>query len=319
MAAVCLGTLAAVSLAVSAVVFLVVIFLAVSAQRFGPRGLALGMIAFMTLFLSLFFHAPVAQLPWVAASVVVAGVTSYHGVRLWLVPDRSVRTLRRTFAAFRRSITLLLADLSDALEVSSERRRTRLFQRAVWRVNEAALAVEQQSERARPAVLAQGLRPAEDILLRAWHRFLGSVIGVVAGVVLASAVSGHRHLEFVLIFLRVFLGFYLIRVSYAWMVFWFTALLSVLYSLLGRYSSDLLFLRVEETAIGAFIGGVVAVVLLPSRTSPRVQRAAVETLHSVASFLEAPAVLPGRVAVERRGRAPSSRSTSRPSLAGAQR
>ncbi|WP_224372765.1 FUSC family protein [Hyalangium versicolor] len=456
-AAVCLGTLAAASLTVSTIVFLLVAFLAVSARRFGPRGLALGMIAFMTLFLSLFFHAPVAQLPWVVASVVVASVTSY-GVRLWLVPDRFDTSVRRTFSAFRRSITLLLADFSDGLALSSERRRDKLFRRAVWRVNENALAVEQQLENASSELRAHGLRPAElreymldleltaerlafeihrcldlealspeerralgerlvalrrelrdggksldsavassahataidtalsqlrelfshapqprseelfvqeeipaqdlatpgsepaplrlhpttrqaiqatvacglalfaghrvsstrwywavitsfvifnrastqgDILLRAWHRILGTVIGVVAGILLATTVSGLRDLEFALIFVCVFLGFYLIRVSYAWMVFWFTALLSVLYSLLGRYSPGLLFLRVEETLIGASIGVVVAVVLLPSRTGPRVQRAAVETLHSVASFLEASAVLPGSLAVER--------------------
>jgi uncharacterized membrane protein YccC len=83
------------------------------------------------------------------------------------------------------------------------------------------------------------------------------------------------------------------------MVFWFTALLSVLYSLLGRYTPGLLFLRVEETLIGAVIGAVVAVVLLPSRTGPRVQQAATAALHSVASFLEAASVLPGSMAVER--------------------
>jgi uncharacterized membrane protein YccC len=138
-----------------------------------------------------------------------------------------------------------------------------------------------------------------DILLRAWHRILGTLIGVVAGILLATVVSGHRDLEFALIFVCIFLGFYLIRVSYAWMVFWFTALLSVLYSLLGRYSPGLLFLRVEETLIGAGIGAVVAVVLLPSRTGFRVQRAAVEALHSVASFLDAVAVVPGSEAVER--------------------
>lgn len=467
-AAVCLGTLSAASLRISALVFLLVIFLAVAARRFGPRGQALGMIAFMTLFLSLFFHAPVAQLPWVITSVVVAALTSY-GVRVWLVPDRPTASLRRTFAAFRRSIALLLADFSDALEMSSERRRRGLFRRAIWRVNEAALAVEQHLDRADLAILAHGLRPTDvreylldleltaerlafeiarlleakplpserqalarrlaalrrelrdvgkarsrkrlagssgsndvvspssssagaaieaalrqlrelfsrppqprtsspntyedtpaleleppvlepepsrlnpatrqaiqatvacglalfaghrvssarwywaviaafvifnrastqgDILLRAWHRILGTLIGVGAGILVAALVSGHRDLEFALIFVCVFLGFYLIRVSYAWMVFWFTTLLSVLYSLLGRYSPGLLFLRVEETLIGAGIGAVVAVVLLPSRTGSRVQRAAIEALHSVASFLDSVAVVPGDVAVE---------------------
>jgi uncharacterized membrane protein YccC len=137
-----------------------------------------------------------------------------------------------------------------------------------------------------------------DILLRAWHRILGTVIGVLAGLLLANKVSGHRDLEISLIFGCVFLGFYLLQVSYAWMVFWFTTLVSVLYSLLGRYSPGILYLRVWETLIGAGIGAVVAAFLLPLRTGARVRQAAAETLHSVASFLDAAATLPGSMVVE---------------------
>ena len=75
------------------------------------------------------------------------------------------------------------------------------------------------------------------------------------------------------------------------MVFWFTALLAVLYSLLGLYSPELLYLRVWETLIGAGLGAVVAAVLLPAGTGAGVKRAATEALLSVASFLEAAATL----------------------------
>lgn len=468
-ATVCLASVSAASLWGSALVFLLVIFLAVFSRRFGPRGLALGMIAVMLFFMALFFHVSIAQLPWVSFSVAVGGFIAY-GVRVWLVPDRPDASLRRTFAAFRRSLSLLLADLSDVLDLPGERQRVALIRRTAGRLHDAALMVEQHLESANPERLMPGLRKAElrsylleleltagrlvfaiyrclkgplppgtlhalqarlaafryelrasskvrahetlvpgaipggaavppsasaaltieasldrlrallttpptsragasraqdeaaavrelethasepapsqirpstrqaiqatvacglaiwaghlvsstrwywaviasfvifnrastqgDILLRAWHRILGTVIGVLAGLLLANKVSGHRDLELSLVVGCVFLGFYLLQVSYAWMVFWFTTLVSVLYSLMGRYSPGILYMRVWETLIGAGIGAVVAAVLLPSRTRVRVQKATAETLHSVASFLEAAATLPGSTAVE---------------------
>lgn len=468
-AAVGVAALSAPSLWVSAIVFLGVIFLAIAAQRFGPRGVGLGMIGFMLFFLSLFFHAPVAQLPWVLASVAVGGCVAY-AVRFWLVRDRPEASVRRAFAAFRRSLSLLMVGLREVLDVPDEQRRLALLRRAAQQVNEAALAVEKEVENADPEKLIHGFRQAElreymleleltaerlvfgiyrvleagplspekrqslvaefsvlrrqlrgagtaraqsvpslnasseggaaastepaftalegsisylrelifrtpaqprmvapasqerapeqealasvgseeplhpstrqaiqatvagglailaghavsstrwfwaviasfvifnrattrgDILLRAWHRILGTVIGVLAGILLATVVRSHRDLEFSLIFVCVFLGFYLIQVSYAWMVFWFTALLAVLYSLLGLYSPELLYLRVWETLVGAGIGAVVAVVLLPARTGVGVKRAATEALLSVASFLEAAATLPSGEVLKR--------------------
>jgi hypothetical protein len=67
MMGVCLASVSAASLWGSSLVFLLVIFLAVFSRRFGPRGLALGMIAVMIFFMSLFFHVPIAQLPWACA------------------------------------------------------------------------------------------------------------------------------------------------------------------------------------------------------------------------------------------------------------
>ncbi|MFI6494624.1 FUSC family protein [Streptomyces sp. NPDC050564] len=53
-------------------VFLVVIYLAVQARRFGPRGLGLGIFGFMAFLLSQFTRAPADQLPQLGASVLVA-------------------------------------------------------------------------------------------------------------------------------------------------------------------------------------------------------------------------------------------------------
>ncbi|EAU63872.1 FUSC family protein, partial [Stigmatella aurantiaca] len=431
-AAVCLGAISAPNLVVSSLLFLGVTFLVVSARRFGPRGTALGTIAFMTFFFALFVHASAAQLPWMLASVGVGSAVAF-GVRTWLIPERALSALRRTLRVYRRSISLLLAELAQVLPSQEGRRREKRIRRAFRWVNEGAMEVEQHLERVPPEGLAPGLSkeeirerllemelaaerlassvyqgltqngltpserqdlqakvatlwresrgihspPAEsgpqaiasqdasaaatkiesalnklrevmarpfgahsgarpshasgpplppqeeaaeeagpaskplklhastrqaiqatvagglamiaghalsstrwywavvasfvvfnrastrgDILLRAWHRALGTVVGVMAGLLLATVVSGHRDIEIALLFACAFLGFYLLRVSYAWMVFWFTTLLVVLYSLTGRYSPDLLYLRLWETLAGASIGALVAVVLL---------------------------------------------------------
>ncbi|MDC0706900.1 FUSC family protein [Stigmatella sp. ncwal1] len=466
-AAVCLGAISASNLVVSSLLFLGVTFLAVSARRFGPRGTALGTIAFMTFFFALFVHASAAQLPWMLASVGVGSAVAY-GIRTWLVPERSLASLRRTLHVYRRSISLLLAELAQVLASPEGRRREKRIRRAFRRVNEGAMEVEQHLERVPPEHLApglskeeirehllalelaaerlastvyqglsqNGLTPSErqtlqahvvrlgresrglhsppqgsplpsvahqdpsttavkiegalnklrevmarpfmqhsgtprslatdvavpsqeeaapepkrlhastrqaiqatvagglamvaghalsstrwywavvasfvvfnrastrgDILLRAWHRALGTVVGVMAGLILATVVSGHRDIEIALLFVCAFLGFYLLRVSYAWMVFWFTTLLVVLYSLTGRYSPDLLYLRLWETLAGAGIGALVAVVLLPSRTRVRVWQTSADVLRSVASSLDGVAAPPSptnsRLIVER--------------------
>lgn len=459
-AAVCLGAVSALNLVVSSLVFLGVIFLAVAVRRFGPRGTALGTIAFMTFFFSLFVHASPAQLPWMLASIAIGGTVAY-GVRAWVVPERPLASLRRTLHVYRRSIRLLLAELAQVLQAPEGKLPEKQIRRAFRRVNEGAMEIEQHLERVPLEDLPPGLSkeevrghllemelcaerlasavyqgihqnslaPAErqelqarmialwrenrvpqplpfqepsasaakiqralgklqevmalpllphpgtsrlptiaaaeplpeaaapqaqpsklhaatrqaiqatvagglamiaghalsstrwywavvasfvvfnrastrgDILLRAWHRALGTVVGVLAGLLLATMVSGHRDLEIALLFACAFLGFYLLRLSYAWMVFWFTTLLVLLYSLTGRYSPDLLYLRLWETLAGAGIGAVVAGVLLPSRTRVRVWQSSAEVLRSAAASLDVVAAPPGpangRLLVER--------------------
>ncbi|SEK82860.1 Uncharacterized membrane protein YccC [Stigmatella aurantiaca] len=449
-AAVCLGAVSALNLVVSSLVFLGVIFLAVAVRRFGPRGTALGTIAFMTFFFSLFVHARPAQLPWMLASIGIGGAVAY-GVRAWGIPERPFASLRRTLHVYRRSIRLLLAELAQVLQAPEGKLPEKRIRRAFRRVNEGAMEIEQHLERVPQEDLPPGLSkeevrwhllemelcaerlasavyqglhpdslaPAErrelqarmtalwrerrgpqplpfqessasaakiqralgklqevmalpllphpgtsripaiaaaeplpeaaapraqppklhaatrqaiqatvagglamiaghalsstrwywavvasfvvfnrastrgDILLRAWHRALGTVVGVLAGLLLATRVSGHRDLEIALLFACAFLGFYLLRLSYAWMVFWFTTLLVLLYSLTGRYSADLLYLRLWETLAGAGIGAVVAGVLLPSRTRVRVWQNAAEVLRSAAASLDVVSAPPG--------------------------
>ena len=61
----------------SDVVFVVVVFAAVYVRRFGPRGRALGMVAFMAYFFTLYLRASISELPWMIGAVVVGTVCTF--------------------------------------------------------------------------------------------------------------------------------------------------------------------------------------------------------------------------------------------------
>jgi hypothetical protein len=50
------------------VMFVVVVFTAVYIRRFGPRGMALGMVTFMSYFFSLYLRAKATELPWLISA-----------------------------------------------------------------------------------------------------------------------------------------------------------------------------------------------------------------------------------------------------------
>jgi uncharacterized membrane protein YccC len=126
-----------------------------------------------------------------------------------------------------------------------------------------------------------------EILSRGWQRIVGTLAGVVAGIGVAVAVDGNTVASLVTLFGCVFLGFYLLRVSQALFMFWLTAVLALLYGLLGRFSIHVLVLRLEETAAGAVIGIAVAALVLPSSTRGTVSGHVAEFLSELDELLDA--------------------------------
>ena len=135
-------------------------------------------------------------------------------------------------------------------------------------------------------VMFTGATTVADTVERAWLRVVGTVLGAGAGLLAGAVVAGHRRLELGAAFACVFLAYWLFRVSYAWLLFWFTALIAVLYRLLGRFTPELMVLRVEETVVGAGIGVVVAAVVLPVRARTRVRAATAEVLRAAAGWID---------------------------------
>ncbi|WP_151773938.1 FUSC family protein [Streptomyces abyssomicinicus] len=121
-----------------------------------------------------------------------------------------------------------------------------------------------------------------EILVKAYRRLLGTMLGVVAGIVLAGLVGQRVELAFALVLVLVFLTHYLARLSYTLMSFFVTAMLGLLYTLLNTYSFDVLVLRLGETALGAACGLAAAVLILPVRTARRTDELLVTVLERLA-------------------------------------
>ncbi len=114
-----------------------------------------------------------------------------------------------------------------------------------------------------------------DSLRRAFHRLGGTVIGVAAGLTLATVLSGHRDAEVAAVFITMFLAIFTVKISYALYAVFLTSLIAIFYSLLGLLTPELLYLRIEQTLIGSACGAIAAFLVLPvsTRISLRIELA----------------------------------------------
>lgn len=424
--------------------FVALAFVAVLARRVGPRGFALGMIAFLAYFSALFFHADLARLPLMLTSVLLASALAY-AARFWVVRERPDTRLRLRLMALRRTVAVALHHLARLVALGHEApRRVQALRRTLAALNESALALDDLLDRldpadgsalreqvfalelaveevaaatapvftlARPsrdlvaaalsavrlavragdpasarraaralAALSQARDDAEELapieaglrallaalqidlprvrlapppaarpaaraaptwswslrqaaqvtlavalalvlgrladgraywavmaafmvfsrattrgalLVRAWQRALGTIVGVLIGLLIAYAVHGRPHLELGVLFACVFVAYYTQQVAHTWMIAAITTLIAVLYGLLGVFSPELLYLRTLETLIGVGVGAGVAMLVFPVSTRATIRGHMVDALRLLADEL-ARAFAPGR-------------------------
>jgi uncharacterized membrane protein YgaE (UPF0421/DUF939 family) len=101
---------------------------------------------------------------------------------------------------------------------------------------------------------------------KALFRVAGTVAGIGVGLLLVNVIGDNTALSITVILVALFLGFYLMRINYAFMVMGITVMVSQLYVQLGEFSDSLLLLRLEETALGSAVAIAVVVLILPLRT-----------------------------------------------------
>jgi uncharacterized membrane protein YccC len=132
-----------------------------------------------------------------------------------------------------------------------------------------------------------GTATRSEVFIKATNRVVGTLVGLGAGIGLAHLTAGSTTWVLVVIVGAMFCGFYLQRLSYAYMIFFITIMVSQLYSALHEFSAGLLVLRLEETALGATIGIVVALLLTPLSTRDTVSTVESTFLGTLAELLRA--------------------------------
>lgn len=124
-----------------------------------------------------------------------------------------------------------------------------------------------------------------ELLVRAWHRTAGTLLGVVAGVLVAGWIGGHTAAELGVVIGCVFLAFYFAGYAYAVMTFFITTMLGALYGILGQFNVNVLEVRLYETAAGAVAGVLAASLILPTRTRTQVRDKAQALMRALRDFL----------------------------------
>jgi uncharacterized membrane protein YccC len=121
---------------------------------------------------------------------------------------------------------------------------------------------------------------------KAIYRVAGTVVGIGIGSLVVDAVGHHTYWSITVILVALFLGFYLMRINYAFMVVAITITVSQLYVQLGEFSNSLLLLRLEETALGAGVAIAVVMLVLPLRTRRVLRVAFRDYVEAVKAFVQ---------------------------------
>ncbi|GGY27414.1 FUSC family protein [Streptomyces tanashiensis] len=237
--------------------WLLVIFVGVYARRWGPRGHALGIFAFMQFFVTQFLHALPAQLPELyAATGIALGAAATVRFVLWPIERRvpppavpaALAGTGLARATTRQAVQVAVAS-GAALVIGQFLSEERWY----WAVGTVWWIFVNTSSRG-------------ETLVRGFRRVLGTVTGIAGGFLVAVPLGGAPVLTAVLVAVCVFGIFYTAAVSYSWMILAVTVMASLLYGLLGVLDGALLLLRVAETGVGAVCAGLAVTLVLPVRT-----------------------------------------------------
>ncbi|MBH1937218.1 FUSC family protein [Streptomyces sp. AV19] len=266
-------------------VFLAVLGAGVYARRWGPRGHALGVFAFMTFFETQFLHAVPGQLPELCAATLLSlAVSSTVRFGLWcyergLTPAAAPPPPSGTGLARTTTRQAVQATVAGALALGAGQLLS--DERWYWAVGAVWWIFVNTASRG-------------DILVRGFRRVLGTVLGIAVGVVVAIPLHGAGLPTAVLVAACVFGIFYSAPVSYTWMMFAVTVMAGLLYGLLGVLGPGLLALRLAETGVGALGAALAVVLVLPVTTHATTDawvRHALRCVHACAA--EAAARLAG--------------------------
>lgn len=268
------------------VAFVAVLGAGIYARRWGPRGNALGIFAFMMFFAAQFLHAVPGRLPELCAAVVLSLLAS-STVRfgLWCYERR-----------LSPAAVSVVAPGGTGLARVTTRQAIQGMAGGAFALVAGQLVSHERWYWAVGAVwwIFVNTTSRGETLVRGFRRVLGTVIGIAVGLVIAVPLDGAGAPTAGLVAVCVFGIFYAAAVSYTWMMLAVTVMAGLLYGLLGVLDPGLLVLRVMETGVGALGAALAVLLLLPVTTHATTDAWVQRALHCVhACTSEAAARLAG--------------------------
>lgn len=232
--------------------FLAVVGMGVYARRWGPRGHALGVFAFMSFFMAQFLHAVPGQLPELYAAVLLSLLAS-STVRfgLWCYEKRlppPTAPAPPDAAGLARPTTRQAVQAISGAAFALVAGHLLSAERWYWAVGATWWIFVNTASRG-------------ETLVRGFRRVLGTMLGMLLGLAVAVPLQGAPVPTVLLVAVCVFGIFYAAAVSYTWMMLAVTLMAELLYGLLGVLDPQLVGLRLAETGVGA-VGAVLAVLLV---------------------------------------------------------
>jgi uncharacterized membrane protein YgaE (UPF0421/DUF939 family) len=135
-------------------------------------------------------------------------------------------------------------------------------------------------------VTFMGANTAGEQMRKGLFRVLGTLVGVLAGALLAHWVGDVVWLQILVVMVSLFLGLYLMRVNYAFMVIGITVMVSQLYVELDEFSNNLLLLRLGETSVGAGVAIATVLLVLPLHVGRVTRVAARQQVEALADLAD---------------------------------
>jgi uncharacterized membrane protein YccC len=135
-------------------------------------------------------------------------------------------------------------------------------------------------------VMFQGTRSRSETIAKGVQFMLGTLAGVIIGILTATLLSGHEILTMAAIVVAVFLAFQANQAAFGVMVFWITIILGLLFGMLGYFPPEYLLLRLKETAAGATCGALVASLVLVRRRHAAMNDATIAFLRALGQLVD---------------------------------
>ncbi|MEO5561039.1 MAG: FUSC family protein [Dokdonella sp.] len=125
-----------------------------------------------------------------------------------------------------------------------------------------------------------------DVAYKSVLRLFGAAAGTAIALLFTVHLGSHDEAPVVLILAAIFLGTWLRPAGYAWWALFVTLALALLQGFTGFAPQNVLWLRLQEIAIGAIIGVAAAWFVLPVRSTAVMRRRIADALASLADGLD---------------------------------